>query len=112
MRTLLNAFRVFFFALRLGFRAIKAGFFMEGIKLLMTPVGYWRFLPFSFVWLEFRKYRNPRVLDASSPKLLSLLLASKTSGQVYATDLDDGKIFSRWKRLADVIGLRNYRAEY
>ena len=96
----------------MGLRAIKAGMIVEGVKLLMTPVGYWRFLPFSFVWREFRKYRNPRVLDASSPKLLSLFFASKTSGQVYATDLDDEKIFTRWKRFAGILGLRNYRVEY
>ena len=112
MRTLLGAFRISFFALRLGLRALKAGMVVEGIKLLMTPVGFWRFLPFSFVWREFRKYRNPRVLDASSPKLLSLFLATKTSGQVYAADLDDGKIFTRWKRFAGLLGLRNYRVEY
>ena len=112
MGTRMGAFRIYFFALRLGFRVLKAGILVEGIKLLMTPVGYWRFLPFAFVWREFRRHRNPRVLDASSPKLLSLFLASKTSGPVYATDLDDGKIVTRWKRIADVVGLNNYQVEY
>jgi SAM-dependent methyltransferase len=52
------------------------------------------------------------VLDASSPKLPSLILATKTSGKVYATDLNDEKIFSRWQRFARVLRLSNYIVEY
>ena len=107
-----SAFRVYLFALSCGLRAIRAGLFVEGLKLLMSPVGYWRFLPNAFVLEEFLSRQNPRVLDASSPKLLSLMLSSKTSGEVHATDLDDEKIVTRWERLARAIGLKNYVVKY
>jgi len=113
MITLSNAFRVYGFALSAGLRAIGAGLFVEGAKLLMSPVGYWRFLPNAFVLEEFERLpAGARVLDASSPKLLSLMLSRKASGEVYATDLDDEKIFTRWQRLADALGLKNYKVEY
>ncbi|HEX8475839.1 MAG TPA: class I SAM-dependent methyltransferase [Pyrinomonadaceae bacterium] len=107
-----NAFRVYLFAVRCALRAMTKGLFMEGIKLFMSPVGYWRFFPNAFVLAEFRRKHNPRVLDASSPKLLSLMLADGTQSEVYATDLDDPKIETRWKPLADASGLTNYVVEY
>lgn len=113
MSTLSNAFRVYGFALSAGLRAVAAGQVKEGVKLLMSPVGYWRFLPNAVVLEEFERLPpGARVLDASSPKLLSLMLSRKTSGEVYATDLDDEKIFTRWQRLARVLNLGNYRVEY
>lgn len=111
--TLLTALGVYGFALSAGLRAIRAGLFTEGLKLLFAPVGYWRFLPNAVVLEEFSKLSgNVQVLDASSPKLLSLLLAARTGGTVYATDLDDEKIFTRWQRLAVALGYENYRVEY
>lgn len=107
-----TAFRVYVFALSCGLRAIKAGLFLDGIKLLVAPIGYWRFLPNAFVMKEFSGLRNPKVLDASSPKLLSLMLSSKTASEVYATDLNDEKVFTRWKPLALAINLKNYVVEY
>lgn len=107
-----NAFRVYFFAIGCALRAISRGMIVEGIKLLMSPVGYWRFFPNAFVLAEFRKQHNPRVLDASSPKLLSLMLADGTANEVYATDLEDEKIETRWKPLAGASGLENYVVEY
>src|SRR5712672_1505395 len=77
MKTLARAFRVYLFGLRLALRVIAAGLFLEGIKILMTPVGYWRFLPDAFALEEFQQKRQPRVLDLGSPKLLSLYLASR-----------------------------------
>jgi SAM-dependent methyltransferase len=112
MPILNRAFQVYVFALKTGLRAVRSGRIIEGLKLLMTPVGYWRFLPFAFTYEEFRRYHNPDVLDASSPKLLSLFLASKTAGRVLATDLDDEKIHSRWKKLADASRLKNFAVEY
>ena len=113
MSTLSKAFRVYGFALSAGLRAVAAGHVTEGVKLLMSPVGYWRFLPNAIVLEEFERLPpGARVLDASSPKLLSLLLSRETSGEVYATDLDDEKIFTRWQRLARALGLRNYKVEY
>ena len=111
--TLFTALRIYGFALSVGLRAIGAGLFTEGLKLLVSPVGYWRFLHNAIVLEEFSKLSgNAQVLDASSPKLLSLLLASRTGGTVYATDLDDKKIFTRWHRLAVALGYENYRVEY
>jgi SAM-dependent methyltransferase len=113
MSTLSNAFRVYGFALSAGLRAVAAGLYTEGAKLLMSPVGYWRFLPNAYVLEEFRRLpEGARVLDASSPKLLSLMLSGETSGEVYATDLEDEKIFTRWQRLAGALGLKNYKVEY
>lgn len=112
MNMMKNAFRVYLFALSCGLRAVAAGLFLEGLKLLVAPVGYWRFLPNAYVLEEFSKKKNPRVLDASSPKLVSLMLAGLTEGEVYATDLDDEKIMTRWKRLAEAAGRKNYVVEY
>lgn len=107
-----DAFRVYFFAVRCALRAISKGMIVEGLKLLVSPVGYWRFFPNAFVLAEFRRKDNPRVLDASSPKLLSLMLADGTASEVYATDLEDEKIETRWKPLAEAAGLDNYVVEY
>jgi SAM-dependent methyltransferase len=113
MSTLSNAFRVYGFALSAGLRAVAAGHVVEGVKLLLSPVGYWRFLPNAIVLTEFERMpAGARILDASSPKLLSLLLSRETSGELYATDLEDEKIFSRWQLLARALGLKNYKVEY
>jgi SAM-dependent methyltransferase len=112
MAELNNAFSVYLFAMSCGLRAIMAGSIRNGLKLLISPIGYWRFLPNAFVLQEFNSLDNPKVLDASSPKLLSLMLASRTENKVYATDLNDEQIFSRWQQLARTLGLKNYEVEY
>ena len=112
MSQLKNAFAVYRFAFTCGLRAIIAGSIVGGLKLLFAPIGYWRFLPNAFVLEEFMSQHNPKVLDASSPKLLSLMLASRTENEVYATDLDDAVIFSRWQPLAGALGLKNYKVEF
>ena len=108
----LLAFRIYFFALRLAVRAVLGGAPLEGIKLLVASVGYWRFLPNAYVASRFLQKSNPVLLDIGSPKLLSIFLASQTSAPVYATDLDDERIFTRWKRLAAIRKLGNYVVEY
>ena len=107
-----TALRIYFFALGLGFRALKRGLFAEGFRLLITPVGYWRFIPNALTYAESRRLVDPRILDVSSPKLLSVFLAGTTSKEVIATDLSDEKIFSRWKPVAEASGLENYLVEY
>ena len=107
-----NAVRVYLFALKLGLRLVCAGMIKEGLRLLVANVGYWRFLPIGYVLQEFWRKDNPRILDLSSPKLLSIFVATKTKGEVHGTDLSDQKIFSRWKRVAEAIDLTNYRVEY
>src|SRR2546426_9223039 len=63
-----SALRLYLFALALGIRIIMRGMFVEGVKLLISPVGYWRLLPNAFTYQEFRRLNNPRILDVSSPK--------------------------------------------
>src|SRR5437899_479519 len=112
MSTKLTAFRIYLFALTCGLRLLLKGKLIEAIKLLIAPVGYWRFLPNAIVWNEAAILRNPSILDASSPKLVSVFLASNITGGVLATDLDDERIFSRWQMLAQTLGLKNYSVEY
>jgi SAM-dependent methyltransferase len=98
--------------LLLALRALARGQVVESAKLLIAPIGYWRFLPLAYVWQEFLRFRNPKVLDVGSPKALSVLLAFNTSNEVYSSDLNDEKIFTRWKPLAEVLRLQNYATQY
>src|SRR5207249_2592525 len=107
-----SALRLYVFALAIGLRIIMRGMLVEGIKLLISPVGYWRLMPNAFTYQEFLRLKNPRILDVGSPKLPSVFFATRTSQEVHATDLDDEKIFSRWKAVAEAIGLPNYFVEY
>ena len=77
---------------------------------MMASVGYWRFWPNAVVAAPAPR-GNASVLDISSPKVLSLYLASQ-GHTVTATDLDDAKIFSRWQKLARFSGPGEYKAEY
>lgn len=109
------ALRIYLFALWAGIRSILSGRFRDGLKLLIAPVGYWRFLPNAFVLREFERRggrnRGPlKVMDASSPKLLSLYLARYA--EVWATDLDDPKIFDRWKPAAALLARHPYNTQY
>jgi SAM-dependent methyltransferase len=112
MKLLTDAFRVYAFAPVCQIRLLCAGFFVEALKMFVSPIGYWRFLPNAFVWQEFAKFENPTVLDASSPKMLSLMLGAHTRGKIFATDLNDEKIFTRWQRLARALKFENYIVEY
>jgi SAM-dependent methyltransferase len=103
---------VYFGCVFLAVRTIARGLLIEGLKLLWAPVGYWRFLPFGVVWQELSAQGHRKILDVGSPKILSLLLAAGGRADVWATDLDDEKIFSRWHRLGGHLGLGNYRVEY
>jgi SAM-dependent methyltransferase len=110
MRLYVYAFRVYFAALAIAVRSAIAGRLRDGLKLLIAPVGYWRFLPNAFVLEEFQRCGARRVLDVSSPKVLSLILARRA--EIWATDLDDEQIFLRWKPVADALGLERYRVRY
>ena len=110
MNLLASAFKVYLFALWAGIRSIAGGRVRDGIKLLIAPVGYWRFLPNAFVLREFDRQGARSVLDVSSPKVLSLLLSAKA--QVWATDLDDPQLLQRWKPAADTLGRAHYFAQY
>src|SRR2546422_4606 len=77
-----SALRLYVFALTLGIRMILRGMLVEGIKLLVSPVGYWRLLPNAYTYQEFLRRHNPRVLDVSSPKLPSIFFATMTTQEV------------------------------
>ena len=107
-----SAFRVYFYALKCALRLLAAGKAAEGVKLMLSPVGYWRFLPFAFVANAAEERQNPAILDVSSPKMISVYLAAKGAGSVLATDLDDPRIFNRWQVIGQTMRLDNYRVEY
>lgn len=107
-----RSMRIYFFALSTALRAIASGQVKNGMRLMIASVGYWRLLPNEVVWEEAARFSNPRVLDVSSPKLVSLWLAAKCGAQVLATDLDDAEIFNRWAPFAKIRGLGGYRVEF
>jgi SAM-dependent methyltransferase len=110
MALLRSAFRIYGQALAFGARTVLAGATGIGLKLLVAPVGYWRFLPNAFVYEQFKEIGARKVLDVSSPKVTSLVLGREA--EVWATDLDDEAIFSRWKKTADACGIQQYHVEY
>jgi SAM-dependent methyltransferase len=95
---------------KVAFRALAGGHIREGLRLLMASVGYWRYWPNAVV-AKLTPAKNAAILDVSSPKVLSLYLASRGHA-LTATDLDDAKIFSRWQKLARYSGPGSYKAEY
>jgi SAM-dependent methyltransferase len=99
-------------AMGIGFRLLLRGQWKNGIKVLMAPIGYWRCWPFAATKQEFNRFSAPTILDIGSPKMLSLLLAKHTPGQVFATDLDDPVLFDRWDATAKAIGLTNYIPQF
>jgi SAM-dependent methyltransferase len=97
-------------AYRVAILALFHGKVREGLRLLLATVGYWRFWPNAVV----AKLVGPgakRILDVSSPKVLSLYLG-RARRSITATDLDDAKIFSRWAMLARISGVKAYEVQY
>jgi SAM-dependent methyltransferase len=109
-RLRLLGLRVYFSALFFALRTLAAGRVRDGLKLLVAPLGYWRFFPGAVILDQVRRLRPGRVLDVSSPKMLSLLLARHA--EVWATDLNDPAIFDRWKPTATALGLERYYVGY
>jgi len=110
MALLADAFRIYAHAISFAVKTILSGSPRDGLKLLIAPIGYWRFLPNAFVYQEYKELRARTVLDVSSPKLVSLVLGRRA--EVWATDLNDSGIFARWKKTADAIGLKGYHVEF
>ena len=73
-----EAAEVYLFALQCGLKLILKGAFGLGLRFWIAPVGYWRVLVNGIVLANARQYSTPRVLDLSSPKLMSLMLAART----------------------------------
>jgi SAM-dependent methyltransferase len=105
-----DAVSVYLSALRIGLVTLLRGRWVEGAKQLIAPVGYWRMWPNAVILSEYRSKAPKRILDVSSPKLPSLILGRHA--EVWATDLDDPQLMSRWKTMADALGLRSYHARY
>jgi SAM-dependent methyltransferase len=103
--------RIYLFGLLCGVRCLLRGALGQGLKFLIAPVGYWRLVPFTLLEREFHACRAKRVLDVSSPKLMSLRFAA-LGAQVVATDLDDPAIFRRWLPAAKTLKLDKYSAAF
>lgn len=109
MSLLSHALSVYTSGLSIGFRtALRHP--KIGLKQLFAPVGYWRVWPNAVVTSVAQKHKAKRILDVSSPKLPSLILGRKA--EIWATDLDDPQLTSRWKITADSIGLERYSVRY
>jgi SAM-dependent methyltransferase len=102
---------VYWFSIYCGLRCLWKGEFLNGLKFLVYPVGYWRLLPNALIQEEFSKLLPRRVLDVGSPKLMSLRLAT-LGADVIATDLDDPSLHHRWMRTARAFGLDSYHAVF
>lgn len=110
MHWLSSALRLYLFALKGGLSLMVRGRLRDGVKLLVAPVGYWRFWPNGVVLYECERQGARTVLDVSSPKLPSLMLSKQA--RVWATDLDDPQLMERWKPSADLLGGKEYTAQY
>ena len=111
-RSRFEAFKLCAYGARVGLSLTAKGLIGDALKTAIYPVGYWRFVASAYLLCYASKIRGGRVLDVASPKLASLYLASKHSFDVQAIDLDDPKIFSRWKVAADVLKLENYNVSF
>lgn len=101
------AFRAYRSTMGLAVESLLRGKVTMGAKLLMAPVGYWRFWPFGIVLDELGEGKQD-ILDVSSPKALSLYLGSE-GARVVATDLDDPNLHGRWVKYAEMRRWENYR---
>jgi SAM-dependent methyltransferase len=81
---------VFSYGISIGIRSLFHGYFSrESLKNVIVPVNYWRMLEYRLVVDELRPGGSDRILDIGSPKLLSLYLAEKCGGEIYATDIEE-----------------------
>jgi SAM-dependent methyltransferase len=105
-----HAIAVWANAYRVAVLALINGKLRDGLRLLLATVGYWRFWPNAVV-VKYAGTHAARILDVSSPKMLSLYLGH-AKRSITATDLDDRKIFSRWAVLARISGVVDYEVQY
>ena len=105
-----SGFYCYFQALSIAFRSILAGDVKSGLKLMVASVGYWRFYPNALVLSLARRCSPAAILDISSPKLLSLVLAKDYD--ILALDLDDPQLETRWARTARILGRTRFSHRY
>jgi SAM-dependent methyltransferase len=101
---------LYYVVLLQGLTTTVRGRWREGLKQLFAPIGYWRLWPNAVVLAAQRAQGARTVLDVSSPKALSLVLARDS--EVRATDLDDPALMTRWKPTAEALGLASYRVQF
>lgn len=79
--------RLYFFGLKLGFGYFFSGKIIKGIARLLCPIHFIRCkeLPVALKMLEPKS--GEKILDISSPKILSLYYARHYKSDVYATDI-------------------------
>jgi SAM-dependent methyltransferase len=107
-----TAFRLYFQGMRLALGALLRGEIENGLKLLIMPVGYWRFLPHAIAWEAACALGGKlKILDVSSPKVLSLVFG-QAGHDVMALDLDDPQLTTRWLKTAQLNGLPHYRTDF
>lgn len=92
-RELAQALQYCFFSLWVGVKTLARGRLRLGLERILSPVQYWRFPVFPALLEELDPRPGDRILDIGSPKLPSVYLALKRGGTVYATDLQDDRIF-------------------
>jgi SAM-dependent methyltransferase len=107
-----DAFWIYGLALKIACLSLLKGEWKNGLKLMVAPVGYWRFIPNAITWEAAASLGGGplRILDVSSPKLISLVLGERH--EIMAIDLDDPQLETRWRKAAELTGLQRYKAQY
>ena len=78
-------------AIKLAFVHILHGRLRRGIYLLIRPIDYWRVFEFLATYDFLQPRHGERILDASSPKLFSMFIATAAGSDVYPIDIYDDK---------------------
>lgn len=106
-----SAWNLFRFGLLVGTRTLRIAP-RKGIKRLILPVDYIRYVEFQYVLEHLDLTAKHVILDIGSPKLLSLFLADRVGARVYATDILDN-FFDAYGCYAAALGVdpENYVME-
>lgn len=80
----------------LGVVSLLHGRLRDAAVQIIFPVNYWRYAVFRYVEGQLNIGRGARVLDVGSPKLLAIALALRRGAEVWATDLWDPRLDSRY----------------
>lgn len=109
---ILRPFKLCAFGITAALSLAMAGRRIEALKVAISPLGYWRFVPIAYLLHYAGQIKACRILDVSSPKLVSLYLARQNGCEVHAIDLDDQKLVSRWGVAAKALKLKNYNVSF
>lgn len=95
--------RLIAFGLLVGLKTLARHHYKIAFKRIVLPINYWRVTVFKCVVdhiinMDWDSAQDARILDVGSPKLLSLFLATRIGGLIFATDLQDKSIFSEWQK--------------